>query len=30
MSVQLQPTVVIDRPVAKDFHFYAFEHVRTC
>jgi hypothetical protein len=28
MSVQLQVSEVIDRPVAKVFHFYAVEHVR--
>ena len=28
MSVQLQVSEVIDRPVAKVFHFYAHEHVR--
>ena len=28
MSVQLQVSQVIDRPVAKVFHFYAHEHVR--
>ena len=28
MSVQFQASQVIDRPVAKVFHFYAHEHVR--
>jgi hypothetical protein len=28
MSVQLQVSQVIDRPVAEVFHFYAHEHVR--
>lgn len=28
MSVQLQVSQVIDRPLAKVFHFYAHEHVR--
>ena len=28
MSVQLQVSQVIDRPVDKVFHFYAHEHVR--
>lgn len=28
MSVRLQVSQVIDRPVAKVFHFYADEHVR--
>ena len=28
MSVQLQVSQVIDRPVAKVFHFFAHEHVR--
>jgi len=28
MSVQIQVSQVIDRPVAKVFHFYAHEHVR--
>jgi len=28
MSVQLQVSQVIDRPVAKVFRFYAYEHVR--
>ena len=28
MSVQLQASQVIDKPVAKVFHFIAHEHVR--
>jgi hypothetical protein len=28
MSVKVQVSVVIDRPVAEVFHFYAHEHVR--
>jgi len=28
MSMQLQVSYVIDRPLAKVFHFYAVEHVR--
>jgi len=28
MSVQFQVSQVIDRPVAKVFHFYAHEHIR--
>jgi hypothetical protein len=28
MSVQLQVSQVLDRPVAEVFHFYAYEHVR--
>lgn len=28
MAIQLQASTVIDRPVAKVFHFYAVEHVR--
>ena len=28
MAIQLQASQVIDRPVARVFHFYAVEHVR--